>query len=96
MRQKIIDAINGKRVLSFEYDGHPRVVEPHTVGVSTAGNPVLRCFQTAGSHVRWDHDWNLCTLDKIVNLKETGETFAEPRPGYKKGDRGMSVIHAEL
>lgn len=96
MRQKIIDAIMNKRVLSFQYDGHHRVVEPHTVGVSTAGNPVLRCYQTAGTHVRWDHDWNLCTLDKIINLKETGETFAAPRPGYKKGDRGMSVIHAEL
>lgn len=96
MRQKIVDAIKNKRVLSFQYDGHHRVVEPHTVGVSTAGNPVLRCYQTAGTHVRWDHDWNLCTLDKIIDLQETGETFTTPRPGYKKGDRGMSVIYAEL
>lgn len=96
MRQRIMDAINNKRVLTFQYDGHSRVVEPHTVGITTAGNPALRCFQTAGTHVRWDHDWNLCTFDKIINLQETGDSFQSPRPGYKKGDRGMSVIHAEL
>lgn len=96
MPQRIIDAIRNKRVLTFTYDGHPRVVEPHAVGISTAGNPVMRCYQTAGTHVRWDHDWNLCTLNKIIGLKETGESFQNPRPGYKKGDRGMSVIHAEL
>lgn len=96
MLQTIVNAIKNKRVLSFNYDGHGRVVEPHAVGVSMAGNLVLRCYQTAGTHVRWGHDWNLCTLEKIQNLSETGDSFHGARPGYKKGDRGMSHIHAEL
>lgn len=96
MLQTIIDAIRDKQLLSFTYDGLPRLVEPHTVGLSTAGNPVMRCFQVRGSHKKAGHDWDLVNLEKIVGLAVTGEHFACPRPGYKRGDSAMSTIYAEL
>jgi hypothetical protein len=96
MLQAIINAIHERKVLAFTYDGLARVVEPHTVGVSRAGNDALRCFQTAGGHVTPGHEWDLCVLDKIVGLRETGDAFSGPRPGYKRGDKGMSTIYAEL
>jgi predicted DNA-binding transcriptional regulator YafY len=96
MLQTIIDAIRDKQQLSFTYDGLLRLVEPHTVGLSTAGNQVMRCFQVGGSHRKAGHDWDLVKLEKIVALTVTGEHFAGPRPGYKRGDGAMSTIYAEL
>lgn len=92
----IINAIRQKQVLAFTYDGLDRVVEPHAVGISRAGNEVLRCFQTHGGHVNPDHDWDLCELSKMAGLRVTGASFQLPRPGYKRGDRGMQRIYAEL
>ena len=35
-------------LLSFVYDGLPRVVEPHLVGYSTTGKQLLRAYQVDG------------------------------------------------
>ena len=59
-------------------------------------NDVLRCFQTQGGHVTPGHEWDLCEVSKISNLRETGAVFANARPDYKKGDKGMTHIYAEL
>lgn len=96
MLQTIIDAINTRKVLSFTYDGFDRVVEPHAVGVSTAGNNVLRCYQTQGGHVTPDHEWDLCDISKIFGLMTTGQNFVGERPGYRRGDKHMTTIFAEL
>lgn len=96
MLQTIINAIHTKQLISFTYDGLPRLVEPHAVGLSTAGNQVMRCFQVEGSHKKAGHDWDLVKLEKIVGLAATGKHFAGPRSGYKQGDSAMSTIHAEL
>ncbi len=96
MLQTIISAIHNRQVLSFHYDGLTRIVEPHAVGISRAGNDVLRCYQVQGGHVNSGHDWNLCDISKISNLSMTGTVFDNTRPGYKKGDKGMRHIYAEL
>ena len=92
----IISAIQNKQYISFTYSGLDRVVEPHAVGCSRAGNDVLRCYQTQGGHISPDHEWDLCKLSKISNLSITGEYFDSARVGYNKGDKGMSQIYAEL
>ncbi|GAA0849915.1 hypothetical protein GCM10009080_55340 [Cupriavidus pauculus] len=96
MLQKIIDAIRNREVLSFTYDGFARVVEPHAVGVSRAGNNVLRCYQIQGGHVTPGHEWDLCNIAKILGLSATGQRFVGERPGYKRGDKHMTTIFAEL
>jgi hypothetical protein len=92
----IIAAIKNKHKLAFTYSGIHRIVEPHAVGSSRAGKDVLRCFQTHGGHITPGHEWDLCELSKISKLTDTGESFANARPDYKKGDKGMSRIYAEL
>lgn len=98
MLQIIIDAVQHKRVLSFNYDGLSRIVEPHAVGRSTAGNDVLRCYQTSGqSHHPPVPDWRLMDVRKIQNLVVLqGQNFISSRPGYKVGDKGMVAIYAQL
>lgn len=96
MRHIIEEAIRNRRYLIFSYKGIARVVQPAAIGVSRAGNEVLSCFQTEGAHNTDGHDWNLCTLSEIKGLRVTAKTFAAPPPGYKRGDKGMVKIYAEL
>jgi hypothetical protein len=96
MLQIIIDAIVNRKVLSFTYNGIPRVVEPHAVGVSRAGNDVLRCFQIQGSHVTSGHEWDLCKISDMSDLSTTGQCFVGEKSGYRRGDRHMTTIYAEL
>lgn len=97
MNQLICQAIREKRVLSFSYDGYPRVVEPHCHGVSTAGNSVLRCYQTSGgSSSGTVPGWHMMKTDKIIGLADAQLVFAGPREGYKKADKGMSAIYEQL
>lgn len=96
MRDEIIAAIQGHRVIAFTYSGIGREALPCAVGVSHAGNEVLRCYQVRGGHVEPGHDWDLCELSKICNLIVTDRTFDNDPPGYRRGDRGMTRIFAEL
>ena len=97
MNAIIVDAIRNRKVLSLVYDGISRKVEPHAYGIGTSGNELLRCYQVAGSHGSdKSHDWDLLIVPKISALSDTGDTFAGPRPGYRRGDKAMSTIHAEL
>jgi hypothetical protein len=92
----IINAIQSREYLSFSYSGLQRVVQPAAVGISTAGKDVLRCFQTEGGHIASGHDWDLFELSKISNLKATGTSFTNNPPGYRRGDKGMTRIYAQL
>ena len=96
MRDLLIQAINGRNYISFTYSGLEREAQPAAVGVSRAGNSVLRCYQIAGGHVTPGHEWDLCELSKITNLEVLGKTFFSNPPGYKRGDRHMTQIYAEL
>ncbi|WP_444944109.1 hypothetical protein ACJJIK_02550 [Microbulbifer sp. ZKSA006] len=96
MIEDIISAINNRKEISFTYSGLNRIAQPAAVGLSTRGNEVLRCYQTEGGHITSGHEWDLCYLSKISNLQLTGNTFAFNPPGYKRGDRGMQDIFAEL
>lgn len=96
MLEKIKNAIDSREELAFTYSGIARVVQPAAVGVSRAGNDVLRCYQTQGGHVVANHTWDLCDLSKISGLGGTGANFSVDPPGYKRGDRHMLRIYAEL
>lgn len=96
MKQIIVDAIRNRQVLTFTYSGITRSVEPHAVGISRTGKEVLRCFQTHGGHITPGHEWDLCELNKISDLKPSGAIFQAPRADYRRGDRHMSHIFAEL
>jgi hypothetical protein len=96
MLQTIISAIRNREVLSFTYSGIHRVVHPAAAGMSSAGNDSLRCYQVQGGHVTPGHEWDFCTISEISNLRTTGQHFASEPPGYKKGDRHLHPIYAEL
>ncbi len=92
-----VAALQSGARLCLQYDGFTRIVEVHAVGVSTAGNPCMRVFQTAGGSVSGEPiGWKMMILDKSFSMHMTEEVAQSPRQGYAKNDRGMSVIFAQL
>lgn len=96
MLNALTAAIRGRKYISFTYSGLPREAQPAALGVSRAGNDVLRCYQTAGSHITPDHEWDLCDLSKVQDLKVLERSFQNDPPGYRRGDKQMSRIYVEL
>lgn len=96
MLNRIISAIRGLQVLTVTYNGHTREVEPHAVGSTKRGNDVMRCYQVRGQHEKDGHEWDLLTLDKIQSMRASGRQFAGPRADYKRDDKAMAHIYAQL
>jgi predicted DNA-binding transcriptional regulator YafY len=102
----IVDAIKNRQVVIIYYDGDEpggrglREIEPVCLGVSKAGNKVLRAWDSEGaSHTGYKGEqplpgWRLFRLDKILSNKPTGEVYNQPKLGYNfNGDKSMvSVI----
>jgi predicted DNA-binding transcriptional regulator YafY len=97
MNKQIIEAIQTKRLLQFDYDHCRRVVEPHIFGVSTTGNTILSAYQTDGrSNSGKIPDWRTFDLSKIKNLKITDQTFQKPQPDYNPDDPHFARTFAKL
>ena len=97
MNQTIITAIQNRSILEFTYEGHHRVVEPHSYGLSASRKEVIRCYQIGGSSVANSvPSWKIMDVDQIVGLFVTSRHFVRPRAGYRKGDRRLSAIFCEI
>lgn len=97
MNSVICETIRRRAVVSFSYGGGSRTVEPHCHGVTTAGNEVLRGYQTGGySESGNSIGWKLFEVSKIVALRQTGNTFLSNRPDYKPNDSAMTRVHCRV
>ena len=92
-----IDALRTGRCLAFRYDGLPRVVEVHTVGVTHAKRPAMTTFQIGGqSESTAIPDWKTFCFDECFGVTITDSKSAAPRPGYKPGNKRFATIDAQL
>ena len=97
MNQRICQAIGGRFVIEFSHGGGRRVVEPHTHGISTAGNEVLRGYQVSGySSSRTPPFWSLFDVSKMTRLTLTADTFPTNRPDHDPDDAGMTQVHCHV
>jgi hypothetical protein len=96
MNQEIIEAIENKKLIEFNYDGESRIVEPHCYGLSTKGNEVVRAYQVNGYSSSGNMGWKLYDLAKVDNINVLENTFEKSRSGYKRGDKAMDEIYSEL
>lgn len=93
----IATAIQRRSLLSFTYDGFRRTVEPHTYGMDTKGHMALRAYQVGGGSESGAHvGWKLFHVQEMFNVSIQVQTFAGPRPGYKRGDKAFASITAQL
>jgi hypothetical protein len=94
---QILSAIQNKQLLSFEYDGYQRVVEPHTYGMDTKGHPALRAYQIRGGSESGEYvGWKLFHVNEMRGLSMIKDHFSCARPKYKRNDSAFSIIYAQL
>ena len=90
-------AIQNRNLLSFSYDGFTREVEPHCLGIDKKGHPALRAYQVAGGSESGEYTgWKLFHVNEMRNLQILKKTFQQPRLGYKRGDKDMRQIQAQI
>lgn len=94
---QICSAIEGMQTLSFTYHGYSRTVEPHAYGVDSQGHDVIRAYQIGGNSESGEYrGWKLFHVAEMRGLTVQQNTFATPRNGYKRGDKGMARIYCQL
>jgi hypothetical protein len=95
MNQTIIDAISHRHVLTFDYEGQPRTVNPHALyREDRHQNFVLHAWQTDGeSNTRNPPCWGNFHVEKIVELTVLDEQFVRTQPDFNP-DRFRHLIHA--
>jgi len=87
----IPDAINRRLELEVYYEPGIRTIEPHAVGFGSEGQILVRVFQSSGASASGEHvNWKLFRIEKIHNVRLTGNSFPGPRPGYRRGDSAMT------
>ena len=97
MNTLISQAIDGKRLLDFHYEGHHRIVEPHAYGVNDKGHHLLRCYQVGGSSESHKSPyWRLFLVGDMRGLQVLSQSFSAARSGYKRDDKAMIRIYAQL
>ena len=62
-----------------------RVIEVYAYGVTKAGNPCIRVFQTYGDTTTKVPNWKFMRLDRITAWKPTGQIFDRSADFYYKG-----------
>ena len=94
----ISEAIRHGHELLIRYrGGGVRVVEPHTLGVGSKGQLLMRAYQTGGDSKSGETDkWKTFLVDEIDEVTDTGGASGPPRLGYRRNDPLMkSGIIAE-
>jgi hypothetical protein len=97
MNQQLCTAITRRSLIMFEYGDLIRVVEPHRVGINSAGHPMLSGWLRAG-YSRSDPagGWRNYLLSDIRGLQLLDAPFAGTRPGYSTHDARMREVLCQL
>jgi hypothetical protein len=97
MNQQLCTAITRRSLVMFEYGDLIRVVEPHRVGINSAGHPMLSGWLRAG-YSRSDPagGWRNYLLSDMRGLQLLDAPFAGTRPGYSAHDPRMREVLCQL
>jgi hypothetical protein len=93
-----VRAINNRLLVSFEYDDFERVVMPVAFGLNShTGNELVRAYQVGGGDAkRAIPAWSMFRADRVIGGRVLDERFGADPPGYRRGDRAMDVVYAQL
>lgn len=91
-KPRIAKAINSHQVVTIYYKGDDTVnagfrdIEVYTLGISKAGNPVIRAWQRRGVTDTEVPGWKIFRTDKITSwIPKEGKFFSKPISARKKG-----------
>ncbi|SFM61105.1 hypothetical protein [Methylobacterium pseudosasicola] len=90
-------ALRNGKCLELRYDGFSRVVEVHTVGISTAGHQIMSVWQVrGGSNSGERQGWKLMRLDEALGAVEIDEKSQAPRSGYKRNPKPFRSVICQI
>lgn len=92
----IREAIKRRRSLRLTYAGHPRLVEPHALGVTPGGHRAIVVWQFGGTS-RSDPPtgWRTFHLNAMSEVQLTVRSFTV-RPGYQPRKLALRTIELEV
>lgn len=98
VREEVCRAIQTRALLSFTYEGLPRVVIPCALGQhKSTGNLLLRSFQVRGTTESGSLPlWRLYDLSAVSRLEVLSESFEDAPAGYRRSDRAFAAIICQL
>jgi hypothetical protein len=78
-------------------EGKGRVVAPHAYGITPEGEYTVVCWRfDTGRGPSARGDWELVRLDEMREPRILDGTFQTPRIGYRRGDKRLRSIFAQL
>jgi len=92
-------AIDGRREVRLVYGPAMslRLVWPHALGVSGAGNPTLLAWQAnLGAGRKPGGGWRQFNLAKVAGAEVSEATFDGPAPGYDPNAPGLAQVMKAL
>jgi hypothetical protein len=96
MNTILFQAILQSKVLELRYHSYSRIVEPHAYGRDKDGNEILRCYQTSGGSDSGESvGWKLLKVRDVFSL-HLSDTVFSARPEYKRNDKAMDHVIAQL
>ena len=96
MNAILSQAIQQTKVLELRYHGYSRIVEPHAYGRDKDGDEILRCYQTSGGSESGESvGWKLLKVREAFSFHLTDTSFSD-RPEYKRNDKAMNHVFAQL
>jgi hypothetical protein len=83
--------------LQLQYDGFSCLVEVHAIGESSAGHVVMRVWQVEGGSSSNERvGWKMLRIDEAHSVSLSEMRSDAPRVGYKRGDRQLRGIFAQI
>ena len=97
MHAIICDAIRGRRLLRFVYEGYERIVEPHLYGINTANHEMLSGYLIAGwSASEGAPGWRNYLVREMHDVQALAEPFEGPREGYNPQSAQVRQVFCSL
>lgn len=94
----INDAIRKRKVITFNYKGNFRKVEPYQTGqyITTAKDYLSAWFLEGYSSSGEYNTWKTYSIDEIENVQILDLTFDGDRPNYNPYNEKMEVIYESI
>ena len=91
--QQICRAIKDRKLLIFDYNNKPRVVAPYCYGISIRQAEILRAIQVHGASSSGKLGLGkLWSLEQMVGVRVSDQTFVPNDPNYNPNDSAMTRI----
>jgi hypothetical protein len=92
----ICDAIRSRRLIAFDYEGHPRVAAPYCHGFNRGGE-MLRAVQLRGSSRSGRFGvGKMWSVAKMREVRILDESFVPDDPDYTPDDPSKTRIHCRV